>query len=348
MGDSESMGFLAYALTKQDECHYRCSLALSTLCNLLDRGINPQAELFIKVTAGIPVNSFSKLCFSDHVVEKGMKKCKDLSLKVLNTFLVENPLIRPQQIIGHGLAKEYFKWLQSKRQDPSAAYFLPQDFTNHELTPNTSDEVASRRLALRRPDNREINTNISERSLRLCLFKEKAQQKWLHKAKERGQLRTAYKELELVNHEMIFLSINGATTSRKNSTVSPLKKGVKRATHDVHYQVVELSIVDGKSEYQTTVQYGLKRQLSDSTRVYSINSLSRSAASEHQFNSISVKSERKHSNNLSLSTNCDDSIEQFSPTKVVTCLFEGELRLSFVNGTRLDWIELNQIGRAHV
>jgi len=344
IGDCETMGFLAYSLTKQDECHYRCSLALNTLCNILDRGTNPQAEVFIKVATSIPVCSFSKLCFADHIAAKGMKKCKDLSLKVLHIFLKENPLIKPQRIIGLALAKEYNKWLQSKLQEPSAAYYLPQHQGKAEDWPNCKpEEYLDREMALRSQDNQEINTDINQRSMRLALFRDQARVNSLHLAKCRGLLRTAYKELELVNHEMIFMSINGTSSGRKPALDSPLKKGVKKAVHDAENQVVELCIVDGKTEYQTCVQYRLKAQPNHATRVYHICSLSHEAAAQHQFNSMPTKSERKHSNNLSLSTNCDDSIEQNSPTRTVQCLFDGELRLTFAKGAKLDWIELSLI-----
>lgn len=273
-----------------------------------------------------------------------MKKCKSLSLQLMHVYLTENPLIRPQQLAGQTLAKEYHKWLQRNRQDPSAAFYLPQQPAVTADSPaSLRDGCLGRVAALRRADSQEINRNMSERSLRLSLFGCQARLNCLQSRKNQRQLRTIYKELELVNHEMVYISISGDVSSRNHMAEPPLRKGVKRVVHDPQAQIVELCMSDGKTEYQTSVKYWLKAQSTDSSRVYHVSSLKPSESSVRQFINAPDKSERKHSNNLSFSTNCEDFSEPNSPTKAIPCQFEGDIRLSFEGGNKLACIELNLV-----
>lgn len=339
LGDTESKGFLMFAFTKHDSCHYKCSLSLETLSRMLARATNPQASSFVRVLVGMSLSQLNKLDFSSHILNPGMKKCKQTALEILDRYLQENPQRKPAGLVSQRAAEVYLHWLASKQsvsglglRSIAAADFVLADEVKVE--PSTQS-LTWPGVFIHHTD---INVDPKERAERFTKFKEAS----LKKQQQAGKLKAVFKELELINHDIIYLSV---PFKRKdlNSSQSEMQE-TNRETHqwmvchEPRTQLIHIVIVESDKEFTLALQYF---KLPHPVRFRETYRLTTVPLEQHSGSNLKtfLSTERKRSNNLSLSTNCGDS-ETDTRLKSIFCQVEGEVALIRSKENTMERIDL--------
>lgn len=309
----------------------------------MERDCNQQADTFVKVMSTMPAHAFAKLRFAEHMAASGTRKCKDLSMKLLLKYLVENPHVNPQQILGSPMTRVFEKWLNNQRMtDTTCSYRMPAPFVP-ETVPVERDQHELDCGQIFGPQNGQlVNQDLNDRLQRLSQFTRAAVAKADASALSKGHPMVDHCELEFLNHDIIFFRICAAGASRHFTKAKTDETGVKHILHNAAEQVVEVSVVTDGHEYLMAVQYTFTGNLPGGTRLLHLKTLSGMESKCRQL-AVPLGSARKASVAQSSSTNCESSDPETSRVlRARTCHFEGDLRLIY-SSPRLSHLELSLI-----
>ena len=336
LGDAETKGFLNFCFTVHDPIHFKCSMALETLSNLFSRTTNPQAEIFVRVFVGLSSSQIAKYKICQHVIDNRMKKCHCASLDMLFRYFKENPLTNLKSLMNPASVKIYEKWFDGVHREPINLNFEASPASSN-FGPQPSSCSSPLLAVLRSQDNRAINEDPAVRTKKLMEFYTQGKQKTIQAFRNR-QVPAVFKEINIVNHDFVYLSIN-PQAMKPHLLDLPPRTNFQRIHHDQKENVMEFRLRDCQRDYEVIFRYSLSSEPSLNERVFKVDTRAAEKYSSNVDHSID-HSLRKGSYNLSSSTHCDEDSMQAQSRDSVRCHFEGNVRFRYNKHKEIDQIDI--------